>query len=177
MAADRKTISDDDDPIGQGRRHENHINLHSFRLKVNRLTKETKIRIARDYDKRRRRWLNSFMVSLTQDGKPLPGKQLEFWYVERYQPAYDPWNAKPLAERMKTGGAILKPKTDAAGKARVELPARFNKITDPHLSYQLVARFNVDRSDPDYKPFQSRQLEFYAFAPMPPKLKARTDAK
>ena len=95
--------------------------------------------------------------------------------VERYKPGYDSWNATPLAQRMKAGGAILKPKTDIAGKARVELPARFNKITNPHLSYQLVVRFNMDRSDPDYKPFQTPQLEFYAFAPMPPKLKARGD--
>ncbi|MBP87527.1 MAG: hypothetical protein CMJ64_12515 [Planctomycetaceae bacterium] len=164
-----------DDPIGHGRRHENYVNLHTFRLKVNRLTKGTKIRVARDYDTDRRRWLNSFTVSLTQDGKPLPDKQLEFWYVERYKPGYDSWNATPLAQRMKDGGTILRPKTDVAGKASVELPARFNRISNPHLSYQLVVRFNMNRSDPDYKPFQTPQLEFYAFAPMPPKLKARGD--
>ena len=71
---------------------------------------------------------------------------------------------------MKDVGTGLRPKTDAAGKAHVALPGRFNKITNPHLSYQLVVRFNMNHSDPDYKPFQTPQLEFYAFAPMPPRL-------
>lgn len=160
-----------DDPIGTGRRHQNYINLHTFRLKVNRRTKNTKIRVQRDYDKSQRRWLNRFTVSLTADGKPLPDKELEFWYVERYKPGYDSWNASPLSKRMKAGGTTIKPKTDAEGKARVKLPARFDKITNPHLSYQLVVRFNMHRSDPNYKPYQTPQFEFYAFAPMPPKLK------
>jgi len=162
-----------DDPIGEGRRQENYINLHTFRLKVHRKTANTKIWVERDYDEERRRWLNSFVLSLTQDGNPLPDKELVFWYVERDQPGYDSYNATPLDRRMKDGGTILRPKTDATGKAYVQLPERFEKIADPHLSYQFVVRFNMDREDPDYKPFQTPQFEFYAFAPMPPKLQPR----
>ena len=70
---------------------------------------------------------------------------------------------------MKAGGTILKPRTYAAGKARVELPARFNNITNPLFSYQLIVRFNMDRRDPAYKPFQTLQLEFHVFVPMSPR--------
>jgi len=160
-----------DDPIRKGKSHENYIKLHSFRLKVNHKTKDTKIHVERDYDERQRRWLNSFAIRLTHDGRPLPDKELVFWYVERYKPGYDSWNTTPLEKRMKAGGTTLRPRTDATGKAHVKLPARFDKISNPHLSYQLIVRFNMSRSDPDYKPYQTPQFEFYAFAPMPPKLK------
>ncbi len=162
-----------DDPIGYGRRHENYINLHTFRIKVNRHTIGTKIWVVRDYDKTHRRWLNSYTISLTQEnGKPLPDKELEFWYVERDKPGYDSWNKTPLKQRMKIGGTLLKIRTGKDGKAHVKLPDRFNKITNQHLSYQLIVRFNMDGSDPLYRSFQTPQLEFYAYAPMPPKLKA-----
>ena len=49
---------------------------------------------------------------------------------------------------------------------------RFDKISNPHLCYQLVMRFNMDGGDPDYKPFQTPQFTFYALAPLPPKLEA-----
>ena len=137
---------------------------------MNRKTKDTRIWVERDYDASQRRWLNRFTIRLTHDGQPLPDKELAFWYVDRHNPGYGSWNALPLAERMKAGGATLRPKTDATGRAHVTLPARFDKITNPHLSYQFVVRFNMDRSDPDYKPFQTPQLEFYALALMPPKL-------
>ncbi len=160
-----------DDPIGQQRRHENSMYLHTFRVQVNRRTRDTKIHVERDYDANRRRWLNTFTIRLTSDGEPLPDRELEFWYVERYKPGYDGRNSVSLAERMKTGGTLLRPKTDTMGQAHVQLPDRFNKITKPHLSYQLVVRFNMDHSDPTSKPFQTPQLQFYSFAPMPPNLK------
>lgn len=166
-----------DDPIGKGRKHENYINLHTFRLAVHRKTKDTKVRIARDYDREGRKWQNRYSLSLTQDGKPLPGKQLEVWYVERYQPGYDSYSATPLAQRMKAGGTLVRAVTDEKGVSHVQLPAKFDAITDPHLSYQMVVRFNMDRSDPDYKPFQSPQLEFYAHAPMQAELYSPTGSK
>lgn len=159
-----------DDPISAGRRHENYINLHTFRLKVNRRTKNTKIQIERDYDETARRWLNSYTIHLTQDGQPLSEREVELWYVERDKPGYDSWNAIPLTERMRAGGTVMRPKTDASGQAHVKLPDEFDKITDQHVSYQLVARFNADGADPDYKPCQTPQIEFYAVAPMPAKL-------
>jgi len=78
--------------------------------------------------------------------------------------------ATPLEHRMKAGGTILRPKTDATGKVHVQLAESLEKVTDPHLSYQLVVRFNMDRSVSEYKPFQTPQFEFYAFAPMPARL-------
>ncbi len=64
----------------------------------------------------------------------------------------------------------MKPKTDEAGIARVELPSKYDEVTNPHLSYRFVVRFNMDRRQPEYKPFQTPQFEFYALARMPPKL-------
>ena len=145
--------------------------LHTFRVQVNRRTRDTKIHVERDYDANRRRWLNTFTIRLTSDGEPLPDRELDFWYVERYKPGYDGQNSMPLAERMQTGGTLLRPRTDTTGQAHVQLPDRFNKTTNPHLSYQLVVRFNMDRSDPTSKPFQTPQFQFYSFAPMPPNLK------
>ena len=55
-----------------------------------------------------------------------------------------------VSSGVQAGGTIVKLKTDASGKARVKLPARFDKITNFHLSYQLVVRFNRDRSDRGY---------------------------
>ena len=69
---------------------------------------------------------------------------------------------------METSGTLLKPTTGVSGKARIELPSHLDQITHPHLSYQLVIRFNRERRDPDYKPFQTPKLEIYALAPCPP---------
>jgi hypothetical protein len=159
-----------DDPISTGRTHDNYINLHTFRVKTNRPTQRTQLKVARDFDAVRGRWLNRFTFTLTAGGRPLAGKPLAVWYVERYQSGYDSSNATPLDKRMQAGGTLARPTTDAAGVARVKLPEKFDAATDPHFSYQLVARFNIDRADADYKPCQTPQLEFYAFAPMPEKL-------
>lgn len=160
-----------DDPIGAGRSHENSIHLQTFRLKINRRTQDTRLRITRDYDAEARQWRNSFVLHLTQDGQPVPGRELEFWYVERYQPGYDSYNAVPLEQRMRAGGTLVRMATDADGRAQLQLPERFDQTTDPHLSYQVVARFNADRSDPTCKPCQTPQLEFYALARMDDELR------
>jgi hypothetical protein len=162
-----------DDPIREARTHQNYINLHAFRLKVNRRTKSTRIEVVRDYDQSARRWLNRYTLRLTEEWKPLAARWIEFWYAERYQPGYDSCGAAPLEERMKAG-SILKVMTDGQGIAHVQLPSRFDESTNPHLSYQLVARYNMDRADPGYQPYETPQLEFYAHAPMPPPLKPKS---
>ena len=58
------------------------------------------------------------------------------------------------------GGHFIRVLTGPDGKAYVDL-SHLDAIQDPHRSIQLVARFNADRSDPDYKPYQSCQFEFY----------------
>jgi hypothetical protein len=163
-----------DDPIGEGRKHENDVRLHTFRLKINQRTKSTRIQVVRDDDKPRRLWLNRYKLTLTQDGEPLPGKELEFWYAERDQAGYDSWNSVPLEQRMKAGGTMIRAMTNEHGLATVQLPKRFDEATNPHLSYQMVARFNADRSDPAYKPYQTPQLEFYANARMQEELKPKS---
>jgi hypothetical protein len=163
-----------DDPIGDGRKHENDIRLHTFRLKVNQRTKSTRIQLVRDYDTSRRLWLNRYTLTLKQDSEPLADKELEFWYAERYQAGYDSHNSVPLEQRMKAGGMMIRVKTNGNGVATVRLPQRFDEVTNPHLSYQLVVRFNADRSDPEYKPYQTPQLEFYANHRLPAELKPKS---
>jgi len=128
----------------------------------------------RDYDTSRRLWLNRYTLTLKQDGEPLAGKELEFWYVERDQAGYDSHNSVPLEQRMKAGGMMIRVKTNGNGVATVRLPQRFDEATNPHLSYQLVVRFNADRSDPEYKPYQTPQLEFYANHRLPAELKPKS---
>ena len=149
-----------DDPIGK---RDQYISIHFFRVKVNRKTKDTRIEIERDFDEAASRWRNAYTLTLSCDGAPLADKELEFWYVERDQPGYDSYNSRPLQERMKSGGRIVKVRTGADGKAHVAIP-HLDAIENIHYSYQLLARFNMDRSDPDYKPVQSLQLEFYAYS-------------
>ena len=61
-------------------------------------------------------------------------------------------------------------RTGPDGKARVALP-QLDRIEDEHFSYRFVARFNADRSDPDYKPAQSHEWSCRAqFAMDPPLL-------
>jgi hypothetical protein len=155
-----------DDPIASGRSHENTIHLHTFRLQVNQHTQSTRLRIARDYDAPRRHWLNRYTLRLTQGDQPLAGKEIEVWFVERYQPGYNSYNSASLDERMQSGGTLLRVTTDEQGRAQVQLPENYDQTTDPHLSYQLIARFNANRADPVYKPSQTPQLEYYAYARM-----------
>ena len=138
------------------------IGIHLFRLKVNRPTLATRLNIEREFDSQQNRFSNAYTVTLTAGGKPVPGKTVELWYVSRYQPGYDSWYHTPIETRMKQGGKLIRAKTDQTGKARFKLP-EYDKVRNIHLSYQLFARFNADRSDLDYKPAATPQNEFYTF--------------
>jgi len=139
-----------------------YIGIHLFRLKVNRPTLATRLNIEREFDPQENRFSNVYTLTLTAGGKPIASKTVELWYVSRYQPGYDSWCHTPIETRMKQGGKLIRAKTDQTGKARFKLP-EYDKVTNIHLSYQLFARFNADRSDPDYKPAATPQNEFYAF--------------
>lgn len=153
-----------DDAMGT---RDQYVSVHLFHINVLRKTRDTKIDLVRDFDEAGQKWLNRFTLRLTCGGEPLAGKEMEFWYVERYQPGYDSYNAESLEQRMKEGGHLLKVRTDVAGIAHVALPGMEN-VTNPHLSYQVVARFNADRSDPDDKPAQTMQFTFYENSVVPP---------
>jgi hypothetical protein len=137
------------------------VGLHLFRVKVNRRTAATRLRIERDYDAKKDRYPNTYTATLTADGRPLSRKTVELWYVARDKPGYDSWCHVPIAERMKRGGKLLRAETDPAGRAHFVL-GEFDSETNPHASYQLFARFNADRSDQHYKPATTPQCEFYA---------------
>ncbi|MBI3866632.1 MAG: exo-alpha-sialidase [Planctomycetia bacterium] len=140
---------------------EQFVGVHLFRLKVNRPTAKTRLNIDRGYDAAQDRFLNEYLLTLTADGRPLPEKNIELWYVARDAPGYDSWCHKPISERMKAGGKLISATTDARGQARFAL-AEFDARTIVHDSYQLFARFNADRSDPDFAPATTPQCEFYA---------------
>jgi hypothetical protein len=156
-----------DDPLG-GRQQ--HISLHLFRVKTNRKTLDTAIAVDREFDEAKGRYRNAYTLTLTGGGAPLPGQELEFWYIEAGKAGYDSWNKRPLEERMKRGGEVVTVRTGQDGKARVSLP-RLDGVTSLHHSYQLVVRFNARRTDPGYKPAQTPQLEFYANSYQDPPLK------
>lgn len=138
-----------------------YVSIHAFRLQVLRRTKDTRITVEREFDPATKTWRNAYTLGLFSGDDPLAGKTLQFWYVRRDRPGYDSWNRDALEERMKRGGQLIEARTDAAGKARVVLP-ELDQVQDPHHSYQLVVRFNPGRGDPECKPAQTAQLEFYA---------------
>jgi len=162
-----------DNPVSGDEVVDQYVMLHEFRLDVVRKTTTTKLAVERDFDPSRRAWPNAYTVSLTADEKPLANKEIEFWYAMRYQPGYDSLGTVPLEERMRMGGRLMKLRTDADGKARVLL-RELDEVDNPHLSYQFVARFNADRSDPDYRPAQSQQWTLYCICHQDPPLPERT---
>src|SRR5262249_19524863 len=115
------------------------VGLHVFRLKVNRRTAATRLRLERDYDPKKDRYLNAYTVTLTVDGRPLPKRTVELWYVARDAPGYDSWCHTPLAERMKRGGKLLRAVTDTAGQAHSVL-AHLVRGTQPPPPAQHLAR-------------------------------------
>jgi hypothetical protein len=148
-----------DDPIG-GR--DQSINLHRFTVEAGRRTVAPKLSIDRGFDQAGKRFLNSFTVALTAaGGEPLANKTIDVWYVARDKPGYDSFNSKPLPARMKLGGTRVTLQTGADGKAKLDLP-EFDGVADVHASYQLVIRFNADRTDPAYTAASLPQLEYYA---------------
>ncbi|MEO6436067.1 MAG: sialidase family protein, partial [Tepidisphaeraceae bacterium] len=153
-----------DDPIGS---RDQSINLHRFTVSAPRKAVAPKLWIDRGFDEAHKRFLNSYTVSLSAGGKPLANKPIDVWYVARDTPGYDPFNAKPLEERMKLGGKRVALRTGDDGKAKLDLP-EFDGVADIHASYQLVIRFNADRADPEYTSASLPQLEYYANSGLDP---------
>jgi len=137
-----------------------YISLHSFNIKVNRKTKNTKIIIERDYDENKKQHPNAYTLTLSCDDKPLADKPIEFWYVERGQPGSG-FGPGTLDEKIKAGGKLLKLKTNEQGRAHITL-SHLDKIEDKSHSYQLIARFNHDRADTGHKPCQTFLMNQYA---------------
>ena len=156
-----------DDAIGKT---DQYLMLHSFRLEVLRRTRATEITIERDFDDVRQLYPNAYTLTLTAGSEPLAGKEVEFWYVKRDTPGYEQWVTTPLGRRMEMGGTLIRARTGADGEAHVRLP-ELDQVEEVHVSYQLVARFNNDRSDPDYKPAQTAQLEQYCVCRQDPEIK------
>jgi hypothetical protein len=140
------------------KRPEHSLHLHFFTLRVHGRTRKTALLLERDKAAGQARWPNAYTLTLLCDGEPLAGKTIEFWYVEQDQPGYDPYGRQTIEERMAMGGEVITSRTGPDGKARVALP-HLDKIEDPHANYQIAARFNADRRDPDYQPAQSLEWE------------------
>jgi hypothetical protein len=164
-----------DDPMG-GR--DQFISIHTFEVEVRRCTRRPRLWIEREYSEARRRYLNLYRISLSVNGQPLADQEVEAWCVEREQPGYDPWNKVPLTERMATGGTLYHLRTGVDGVARLDLShlddlsGRSLPYEPIHHAYQLVIRFNPDRSNPAYQPAFLPQLEFYADGSLDPPSKA-----
>ena len=145
-----------DDAIGS---RDQHLTLHSFGIERQGKAKNPRLEVMREYDEAKGRWVNTYPVKLSCDGEPLPGKEIEFWYVEMNAPGYDSWNKTPLEKRMRMGGTSLKTVTDADGIARIAL-SEYDAVEDTRPTIQFVVRFNADGRYPEYKSAQSPQFEF-----------------
>jgi hypothetical protein len=153
-----------DDPIG-GR--DQSINLHRFSITAAGKPVATKLWISRGYEETKKRFLNSFTISLTGNGKPLESAAIDVWYVARDQPGYDSFNSQPLEARLKSGGKRVTLHTGEDGTANLKLP-EFDGIASIHASYQMVIRFNADHTDPRYASASLPQLEYYANSGLDP---------
>jgi hypothetical protein len=153
-----------DDPIG-GR--DQSIDLHRFSIGHFQKPVAAKLWIERGFDASTKRFLNSYTVSLTADGRPIADGAIEVWYVARGAAGYDSFNSQPLETRMKMGGKRVMLRTGSDGRARLDLP-EFDGVADINASYQLAIRFNVDGSDARYATAVLPQLEFYANSGMDP---------
>ena len=148
-----------DDPFGL---HDQYVSLHLFRLEVSGKAAETKLSLERDFDEGKGRWKNSFTFVLRANGRPLPGQELELWYVERDKPGYDPFGKLPLEKRMQMGGHLLRLRTDESGEAHISFP-QFDELSWDQHTIQIMARFNPERVNPEYKPAETFLFEFYTF--------------
>ncbi len=138
-----------------------YLMIHFFEVEVRRKTRRVELRLEREFDAGASKWRNAYRLHLSCDGKPLAGKEIEFWFVERGKPGYDDAGRLLLADRMKLGGETIRASTGADGSARVSIP-RLDSVESIHHSIQLVARFNASRQDPEYKPAMTPQFEFYS---------------
>jgi hypothetical protein len=137
-----------------------YVMIHFFEIAVRRATKNTHLELTREFDEAASRWRNSYVLRLTCDGQPLAGKEIEFWFAQSGKPGYDDVGRHTLAERMSAGGETIRVTSSKDGLARISLPA-LDANQSIHHSIQLVARFNADRRDPDYKPAMTPEFEFY----------------
>jgi hypothetical protein len=153
-----------DDPI---KSRDQFISVHTFNVEVLQKPTHVKLWVDRKFDAPTKRFLNSYDISLTLNGAPLPNKDIAIWYVARNQAGYDSYNSKPLKERMVAGGKTVTLHTDSSGKAELSLP-EFDAVTDIHTSYQMVIRFNSDHKYREYLSAQLPQLEFYANSGLDP---------
>ena len=158
-----------DAPISGADRDDQYLSIHFFRVQALSRTRDTKILVERDFDAEARRWHNTYTLSLLCEGQPLPDKELEFWYVGKGEEGYESFANIPFEERKALGGTQLHALTDSDGKVRIKL-SHLDAIEDTHHSIQFVASFNADRTDPEYKPYQTCQLEYYSIAHMDPPL-------
>ncbi|MBI3919855.1 MAG: hypothetical protein HY318_00455 [Armatimonadetes bacterium] len=161
-----------DDPLGH---RDQYLNIHLFRVAAQRRARECRILVDRDFDETENVYKNAYTMTLLCDGSPLPGRELEFWYAPQGDPGYDQEGVRPLEARMKVGGTTLKVVTDAKGLARVSVPEMDN-MTDRHAHYLVIAGFNADGRDSEYKPAQTPQLLFYALAYQEPPLEPGRNA-
>lgn len=150
-----------DDPVEKS--YDNYAVLHIFDLQVAGRRKEANITLMRNYNEREQKWDNVYVLALMCEGEPLAGKEMEVWYVERWQPGFDQVRKNTLEQRMRMGGKLVRLTTDSDGRATLALP-EFDETTDIHHAIQIVARFNADRSDPGFLPAQSLQYMFYSRA-------------
>ena len=159
-----------DEPVkGRDPDRDQCILLHQFELKDHVKTRDTDLKLLRDYDESSRKYLNSYKLTLTCDKKPLAGKELEIWFAERDKPGYDSFAKYTIDERMKMGGETVTAVTDEKGEARISL-GRFDSIDYIHHCIQIVARFNNDRNYEGYKPVQTAQFTFYSVGDWDPEL-------
>ena len=147
-----------DFPYGQA---DMYIGQHTFKLQVVEPRPRTRLKLERTFDETARKYVCAFSATLTTtDGKPIAGKPIEFSVVARGAPGYEPFGgATPWVH-----GAKQTIKTDAHGVARASYPEQ-SAITDIHQTFQVAARFDPERQDPQYLAATSLTIEYYAVTP------------
>ena len=135
------------------------IGQHTFKLEVLNPKPRTKMSLSRVKDKNANHYINAFTATLTtQDGKPVAGKPVEFSITTKGDAGYDGGfgRSKPWMS-----GRTSVATTDENGVARADYPEH-DKITDPHKSFQICARFDPQRTDRHYIGSTTVVLHHYA---------------
>jgi hypothetical protein len=138
-----------------------YIGQHTFRLKVDQPRDRSSLTLQRVFDARAGKYVGAFDATLTtSDGRPVSGKPIEFSIVARGAPGYSPFGGgTPWVQ-----GAKRIVTTNADGAARATYPDQ-EAITDIQQTFQIAARFDPDRSDPQYLSSTSLTIEYYAVTP------------